>query len=201
MDLTGWLLARATPRVLPAVARGGAAARLGVERAVRERGWAIALSPADADLLVVCGRPDPELREAIEAVWAQLPSPRARVEIEEAAHAGDELDRARRSLGACREQRVDAAARSSGTPPAADLEHGPPAGAGPATGDAHDMHDMHDTGADPAANDGPHGAGPDMGMDMHMGHGGDVAGLRRPTGRPTATACRSTSCTSCSARS
>ena len=39
--------------------------RATVERAVLARGWSLAVSAADADLLVVCGRPRPQLEEAI----------------------------------------------------------------------------------------------------------------------------------------
>ena len=55
--------------------------RWAVERFVREQGWATAASPAQADLLVVCGEPGPELTEALEETFAAMPSPRGRVTL------------------------------------------------------------------------------------------------------------------------
>lgn len=62
--------------------------RMAVERNLFARGWRLAYSPADADVLVVCGEPGPGLAEAIEGVWHQMPGPRVRVDV----HAGDEVD-------------------------------------------------------------------------------------------------------------
>ena len=61
--------------------------RMAAERNVAARGWRLAISPADADVLVVCGEPGPGLAEAIEGIWHQMPGPRVRVY----AHAGDEV--------------------------------------------------------------------------------------------------------------
>ncbi len=55
--------------------------RAAVERAVLDRGWTLASSPADADVLAVCGSPGPELGEAIEGAWHQLPGPRVRIDV------------------------------------------------------------------------------------------------------------------------
>lgn len=171
MGLTGWIRARAAPRPLLVTARDGRAVRLAVERSLRERGWESASSPAEADLLVVCGTPDPVLEEAVARVWAQLPSPRARADIRVAARAADELDRARAGLPDLATQRADAARRITA----------------PDTAPTHDEagHDPHDDAQTPetAAGhgmDGGHGmGGHDMGggHDMHMMHGGVVAGL------------------------
>lgn len=71
--------------------------RVAVERAVLARGWRLAPSPADADVLVVCGEPGPRLAEAVDLVWEQMPGPRVRVDARayddvaaclEEAHAG-----------------------------------------------------------------------------------------------------------------
>lgn len=96
MDLTGWL--RATPRPLIVTALGGRAVRLAVERLTREWGWDQATAPAEADLLVVCGAPDAALAAAVERVWAQLPSPRARVDLRSVDHVAAELGEARARL-------------------------------------------------------------------------------------------------------
>jgi hypothetical protein len=61
--------------------------RMAAERNVAARGWRLAISPADADVLVVCGEPGPALAEAIEVVWHQMPGPRVRVDV----HGGDEV--------------------------------------------------------------------------------------------------------------
>lgn len=56
--------------------------RVRVERVCAIRGWQLALSPADADVLVVCGSSaDSALVDAVEQVWAQLPGPRARTQV------------------------------------------------------------------------------------------------------------------------
>ncbi len=55
--------------------------RMAAERAVLDRGWRLARSPADADVLVVCGSPGPTLNEAVDLVWHQMPGPRVRVDI------------------------------------------------------------------------------------------------------------------------
>ncbi|MFC7583230.1 hypothetical protein ACFQYP_05120 [Nonomuraea antimicrobica] len=81
MGVRGWLLRRAAlrPRVLVAACPYGTRARLLVEAEVAARGWAFALSPAQAGVLAVCGTPGDELSEAVRVVWGELPEPRALV--------------------------------------------------------------------------------------------------------------------------
>lgn len=55
--------------------------RAQTEHRLRVRGWCVATSPADADVLAVCGTPGPELNEAIERVWDQMPGPRVRIDL------------------------------------------------------------------------------------------------------------------------
>jgi hypothetical protein len=111
---------------------GWARTRWAVERDLRRRGWRSALSPADADLLVTCGRPDSRLEDALDLVWTQLPGPRARAEVLTPAAVADVLDDAAARLRDEERQRRDAADRSVepvlGTParpdsPAQDGEH------------------------------------------------------------------------------
>lgn len=81
--------------------------RVAVEGALRRRGWRLATSPADADVLVVCGEPGARLGAAIDRVWDQMPGPRARV----AATGQDPdsaLDRAAAELADDELQRDDA---------------------------------------------------------------------------------------------
>ncbi len=76
----------------------------------RARGWALAASPADADLLVVCGRPDDALAEPVATAFGQLPGPRARVDWP----APTSTPGAERGVTACWTP-----ARRPGTPPGA----------------------------------------------------------------------------------
>lgn len=62
--------------------------RVAAESAVAARGWRPAVSPADADVLVVCGEPGVRLADAVEVVWHQMSGPRVRVDV----HGVDEVD-------------------------------------------------------------------------------------------------------------
>ena len=90
--------------------------RVMVERAVLGRGWRLAVSPADADVLVVCGEPGPGLSDALELVWHQMPGPRLRVEVRTYDEIGARLDDAHAGLLDTAHHRHDAQHR-----PAADL--------------------------------------------------------------------------------
>jgi hypothetical protein len=85
MGVTRRLTALATrrPHVLLVEVPGSWSTRVVAERAVARLGWPLALSPADADALVLCGRPGDRLAGAVERVWHQLPGPRARVALPE----------------------------------------------------------------------------------------------------------------------
>ena len=93
--------------------------RVCVERAVRERGWHPALSPADADVLVVCGTPGAQVAPLVERVWEQMPGPRARSVVTAPSEAIAALDRAEETLLDLQIQRADA----HGRPIEPDLEH------------------------------------------------------------------------------
>ena len=82
---------RAT-HVLVVEAPGGWRARVAVERELVQRGWHLAVSPADAEALVVAGEPGPELTERVDAVWDQLPGPRARAAVTVGEQSGAALD-------------------------------------------------------------------------------------------------------------
>lgn len=91
------LLARCAARrahVLTVETPGYWVVRAEAERLLRARGWCAATSPADADVLAVCGVPGPELREAIGRVWDQLPGPRVRADIPDLEMVESALDRA-----------------------------------------------------------------------------------------------------------
>lgn len=112
-------LAVSGTRVLVVEAPGWWTVRADVEREVRQRGWSLALSPADADALVVCGRPGERLGAAIEAVWDQLPGPRAREAVAGAGALGA-LDRVGAALLDHDGQRADAVGRQQRPPPPDD---------------------------------------------------------------------------------
>ncbi|WP_051972718.1 hypothetical protein [Amycolatopsis japonica] len=64
--------------------------RLAAERVARIHGWRPALSPADANLLVVAGPDDPAMTPFLDSMWQQIPVPRARIHlgVPEAVEAG-----------------------------------------------------------------------------------------------------------------
>ncbi|MCZ7433637.1 hypothetical protein [Streptomyces sp. WMMC1477] len=74
------------PRVLLVACPGGTAVRLAAEAAVGERGGRLALTPAEADVLLVAGEPAAELRSAVDVLWGQMPGPRR---LGQAARARD----------------------------------------------------------------------------------------------------------------
>ena len=81
MGLTTWIgrSSTARARVLVVEVPGWALTRVATEQAVGARGWRPALSPADADVLMVCGQPGAAFRAVIERLWQQVPGPGARV--------------------------------------------------------------------------------------------------------------------------
>jgi hypothetical protein len=112
MVLGQWLarLAVRRPHALLAVTPGATAVRLSVEARLAETGIVAAVSPAEADLLIVAGAPENDLAAAIDEVWAQLPGPRVRVLVETPDETAGAISRAVVQL-ASPEQRTEAAAR------------------------------------------------------------------------------------------
>lgn len=55
--------------------------RVELEHQMLRRGWRRAWTPADADVLAVCGVPGPELAELVDLIWEQMPGPRVRTSI------------------------------------------------------------------------------------------------------------------------
>ncbi len=109
--------------VLVAEMPGSWRTRAAVERAVLDRGWRLASSPADADVLVVCGALGPRLTEAVDLVWHQLPGPRVRLAVQGYDDVAGRLDEARAGLLDTAQHRHDAQHR----PAAPDLlpdDHG-----------------------------------------------------------------------------
>jgi hypothetical protein len=100
VGLTGVLVrAGATrPHVLVAAMPGGTAVRLAAEEQLRRRGWPTALTPADADVLLVAGTPAADIAAAVEEAWAAIPAPRARAQAARAAGVAAALDAAQAEL-------------------------------------------------------------------------------------------------------
>lgn len=182
MELTERLRrwAYAHPRAFVVDAPGYDALRWAVESALDERGWELATSPADTDVLIVVGQPTSALSDAIDVLWSQVPRPRHALVLADAALLDQMLDAAVRSLATPSEaerstedpeDRLAAARPTSGDDEGGD--HGDPAGRD-VDGD-HDMggHAGHDMGGHAGHDmDGDHDMG---GHDMH--DGGMVAGL------------------------
>jgi hypothetical protein len=108
VDLTALLLriAARRPHVLVVAVPGATGVRLALEAALARRGWPIAAGPADADVLAVAGSPGPELAAVVDAVWEQVPAPRARIEVPAPADVDDRLDAAAALLAEVEHQRT-----------------------------------------------------------------------------------------------
>lgn len=180
MDLTGLLLrAGATrPHVLIAAVPGGTQVRLTAEEQLRRRGWPAALTPADADVLLVAGTPARDIADALEATWAAIPAPRARAHAASPGEVAATLDAARAELASGARQRHSAAA-GAGHP---GRHHDSPSGnAMPGHGEHGMASDGHDTGhGHDAGSDGAH----DMAGGGHGGHG--MGEMEMPGGLPMA---------------
>jgi len=87
--------------------------RVALERQVIARGWLLAESPADADVLVVCGEPGPELGELVDRVWDQLPGPRVRLGLPDMQALEGALDAVEVELADTASHREDARQRSA----------------------------------------------------------------------------------------
>lgn len=100
--------------------------RAAVERAVLVRGWKLAFSPADADVLAVCGEPGPQIGEAVDQVWHQMPGPRVRVDVRHRGEVSAHLDEAYAGLLDTTHHRNEAHGRRAAQDLLADgeMDHG-----------------------------------------------------------------------------
>ncbi len=156
MGLNGWLAARAVraSRALIVECPGAWRSRVAAERAVAQRGWRLAESPATADLLVVVGRPGDELAEVVGRLWDAMPGPRTRVDLAADGAICGALDEAVAHLGDARAQAEDAASRAGAGRPAEAVDPG---------------HEAMDHGSMDHSDDGSM----DHGDDESMDHGDD----------------------------
>jgi hypothetical protein len=100
-------------RVLIAEMPGQWPVRAALETRLQVRGWRVARSPADADVLAVCGRSGSEVADIIEELWQQMPGPRVRVDVNSADSVDTALDHAAACLLDVTSQRDDAGQRAS----------------------------------------------------------------------------------------
>jgi hypothetical protein len=116
VDLTGTLLraGAARPHVLTVAMPGATAVRLAAEEQLRRRGWPAAMTPADADILLVAGDAAASLAEVVEATWQAMPAPRARAAAVRPGEVAAALEAARARLGDRAAQRVLAAGARPG---------------------------------------------------------------------------------------
>ena len=171
MGLKSSVAGRATRRVHVLVLEvpGWGETRMRVEAELARRGWAPAISPADADVLLVCGEPGQELESVYARLWSQLPGPRVRAAVITASDVAATLDRAVDELLDDARQQSDARARSRqpAEPHAetAPTEHAAHGGSGESTEPDMDMDmdmDMPMPGGIPLANGGPDRDGLEM---------------------------------------
>ena len=115
-------LATTRCHVLIVEAPGHAPVRMAVEQDLARRGWVPALSPADADILCVCGEPAADLTQVLDRIWDELPSPRARTTVVAAADIEGALTACARELADPERQAAKAGARNNdaGSPDSGD---------------------------------------------------------------------------------
>ncbi|MFC4376294.1 hypothetical protein ACFO5K_19535 [Nocardia halotolerans] len=94
MGLSTWLRGRVAVVPFVVTAPGGTAARVAVEREIREHGWRQVDSPAAADLLVIAGAAEHEFGSSADRVFESMSMPRARARITAPEAAAAELDAA-----------------------------------------------------------------------------------------------------------
>jgi hypothetical protein len=143
-----------------------------VERELRLRGWAVALTPANSDILTGCGNGEAVFDEVVDRLWDQIPSPRALVRITRPDAVALQLDEARTGLCDLAALQADAGHRSNAD--VSNMDHG----AARTAGQDVDSRDMGMAGHDMGT------AGHDTG---HMDMGGmDMGGMDMPGGIPMA---------------
>ncbi len=143
--------------------------RAAAEPRLRARGWCAALSPADADVLAVCGAPGPELSEAIGRVWDQLPGPRVRIDLPDSDMVDSALNRAATQLLDIDMHRNDARERARSPQVSADRDSTDDSGHHQMDHDGRD-HDERGHIDDDGTNHGEHGHMDHSGH-QHMNHG------------------------------
>lgn len=126
MGLSGVLarLAVRATQVLVVEVPGHGRTRMEVEHQLLRRGWRPAWTPADADVLAVCGAPGPDLSELVGRLWEQMPGPRVRIDLTSPHAVGAALDDAATRLLDTPQHRRDARERAQEPQISEDMDHG-----------------------------------------------------------------------------
>ncbi|GAA1339346.1 hypothetical protein [Arthrobacter roseus] len=145
LNLTMSRLATSRVHVLILEIPGLPIVRMHVEAAITARGWVLAESPADADVLLVVGEATGTFAAIADRVWNQIPGPRHRTSVTAADAISGILDMIPAVLGDQQSQILDARGRPQHvTEEATELNHdvgGEPSGDGSAGMDM-EMDDM-----------------------------------------------------------
>src|SRR6266851_3002499 len=165
----------ARPHVLTVTMPGGTAVRLAAEEQLRRRGWPAAMTPADADVLLVAGDPAEPFAGVLAETWRAMPAPRARAHAARPGEVAAALEAARARLG-------DRSAQQALAAPAAGDggDHGHEMGGespGKMGGAAHRGHDMGGMNMGGMGGQDMGGMGMPGGLRM-AGRGADRDGLR-----------------------
>ncbi|WP_090015441.1 hypothetical protein [Lentzea albidocapillata] len=198
MDLTSWLLRRTPVRPLIAAMPGGTWARVAVEQFVRQNGWRLALSPAEANVLVVAGPTTAEISPYVDQVWSSIPAPRVRVHVMDGTDAERALSSVASTLHDVELQRGEAqlALRKEGLPQSRHDQHSSAHSCGAAMHDDHasemscggamaDEHGGHEDHGEHEEHGGHQHGGREEhgGSHQHGGHHGhDMSSMELPGG-------------------
>lgn len=163
-------LAVQATRVLVVEAPGQWATRMELEQQLLRRGWRIASSPAQGDVLVVCGAPGPELSNLANRLWEQMPGPRVRIGIASPGAVVPALDNATALLLDTSHHRTDARERAQ-EPSMSDHANNAD-GEGHEGHVGHGGHSDHEEHADRQAHEGHEDHGGHGGHEGHADHGG-----------------------------
>jgi hypothetical protein len=96
------------PHVFVVPVPGYRPVRWAAERHLLSTGWPQAVSPAEADVLLVCGDAEEQILSAADIAWDAMPGPRARVVATDPQDVPAVLSAAREQLRDLAAQRVDA---------------------------------------------------------------------------------------------
>ncbi|MFC0505279.1 hypothetical protein [Micromonospora costi] len=160
MGLTSMLhrLAARHAHVLLVETPGHWLTRVAAEHHLLDRGWRLAQSPADADVLAVCGTPGVELATVADRLWQQMPGPRVRIGIESPEQVRHALDIAEADLRDITRQQTDSRVRRGGRGDQTRPDGHPTGGHGP--------HGDHAKGGDEHAGHAGHAGVAHGDMDM-----------------------------------
>lgn len=112
------------PGVLLVGLPGSTAIRLEVEAELRRHAWPVMDGPAAADLVVVLGSPDSTDAGWLDAVWRQVPSPRALVTVSQVEEVRRELEAGAALLASGGQELLPTTEGEAAAEPQPSSEHG-----------------------------------------------------------------------------